>query len=164
MTAITSQLSEHFSLLEATHSSTAARLNIDNSSPSAEVIAAATRTAVKMEKVRSILNKPIHVDSWIRCLELNRALGSKDTSKHILGLAVDFIAPQYGTPLAICQLLIANADLIGYDQLILEHTWVHISFSPLGAKPRNQVLSLLQAGGYANGLTDNKGTIYAAVA
>lgn len=154
------KLSDHFTLLEATESQTAARLNIDNLHPSLEVIATAAKIAVKMEKVRATLACPISVSSWIRCLELNRALGSKDTSQHILGEAVDF-SSSYGTSLDICKKLLEHKEVINFDQLILEHTWVHISWKANpGSLQRGQVLSLLSGGGYANGLTNNSGVVY----
>jgi len=150
------ELSAHFTLEEATISGTASRLGIDNSSPSPQVITAASRTAVWMEQVRDILHNPIIVNSWIRCPQLNRALGSKDSSQHILGEAVDFICPKFGTPAAICHELLSSG--IEFDQLILEHTWVHISWNSIpGARQRKQVLSLLSNGSYTSGLTDSKG-------
>jgi hypothetical protein len=151
------QLSTHFSLAEVTFSSTAARLGIDNSHPSQDVILVAINTAKNMEKVRTLLGNPIHIDSWIRCLQLNRALGSKDTSQHIKGEAVDFICVEFGTPYDICKAIINSG--ISFDQLILEHTWVHISFksdTSIQAN-RGQVLSLLATGKYATGLTDKYG-------
>ena len=152
------QLSEHFSLAEATFSSTAERLGIDNTVVPSNVLAQAINTAQHMELVRSILNQPISVDSFIRSLPLNRALGSKDTSQHLLGEAVDFICPEFGTPLDIARAIISSG--LTFDQLILEHTWVHISFKSLSSENRNNVLSLLQTGGYANGLTDKFGKDY----
>lgn len=152
------QLSQHFSLAEATDSQTASREGIDNAHPSPEVIAVAAKTAVRMEKVRSVLYNPISVSSWIRCLALNRKLGSKDSSKHILGEAVDFICPAFGSPARICKALLEYKDLLRWDQLILEHTWVHISWnSAPNAVQRGQVLSLLSTGGYSMGLTDASG-------
>ena len=151
-------LSEHFTLDEATLSQTASRLGIDNSHPSPEIITTASRTAVKMEKVRIILGAPISINSWIRCPDLNAAIGSKPTSQHILGEAVDFIAPHFGSPTDICKCLIDNRIMVGFDQLILEHTWVHISWaSTPNAVQRGQVLSLLSNGHYAVGLTDSSG-------
>ena len=146
------KLSQHFTLEEATISQEADRRGIDNSHPDPQIITTASKTAVKMEKVRLILNSnAIHINSWIRALALNRALGSKDTSQHIKGEAVDFICPSFGSPLAICKKLIENKTLIGWDQLILEHSWVHISWnSTPNSQQRGQVLSLLQDGGYAN--------------
>lgn len=143
-------------------SQTAARLGIDNSAPEV-ILPVLQRTATKLEKVRALSGKPISVSSWYRCLALNEALKSKPTSQHIKGEAVDFISPEFGTPLDVCRLIIANVDLIRYDQLILEHTWVHISWNsnPAGIQ-RSQVLSLLATGGYANGLTTSSGESYGA--
>jgi Peptidase M15 len=147
-------LSDHFTLEEATFSDTAARNGIDNVCQSQMIITAATKTALKMEKVRALLGKPISVSSWIRCIALNRALGSKDTSQHIKGEAVDFTCFAFGSPTDICKKLLENKEVIGWDQLILEHTWVHISWNSV---QRGEVLSLLQGGGYAQGLTDKFG-------
>lgn len=148
-------LSDNFTLQEAIFSSIAERLGIDNTKYSADVYATARLTAAKMEKVRALLgNVPLHIDSWIRCLELNRALHSKDTSQHILGEAVDFLCPAFGTPAQIAHKIQEYQDLIGYDQLIMEYSWVHISF---GARNRREVLSLLRTGGYTKGITDLDG-------
>ena len=154
----TMQLSEHFSLTEATLSSTAERLGTDNSCSDQVILAAALKTAARLEAVRALLGFPLHIDSWIRCLELNRALKSKDTSQHVKGEAVDFLCEDYGTPVDICRRLLAYKELIRWDQLILEHRWVHISWSSVpNAQQRGEVLSLLSTGGYASGLTDVSG-------
>ena len=151
------KLSDHFSLAEAVMSNTADRMHIDNT-PDAVTITIMELTATGMERVRALLgNKPILISSWYRSLQLNRALNSKDTSQHPKGEAIDFICPGFGSPLDICKKIITNKDLIRYDQLILEHTWVHISFAISTGKPKAQVLSLLATGGYASGLTDKKG-------
>ena len=150
-------LSEHFSWEEVTFSSTAQRLGIDNELPM-ELTVVILNTARWMEKVRALINEPILIDSWYRSLSLNTALGSKPTSQHCKGEAVDFRAPSYGIPFAICNKILRYPDLIKFDQLILEHTWVHISFcSDPDVKPRGEVLSLLKSGGYAFGLTDAQG-------
>lgn len=159
MTATSPQfLSDHFTLREALSSQKAEELGIDNSHPSAAVLNATQYTAGRMELVRTALHGvSIHVDSWIRCLELNTALGSHPNSQHILGEAVDFIAQGFGTPLDIAKAIIAANDTIQFDQLILEGTWVHISFCAPTVQPRGHVLSLLETGGYAIGITDKKG-------
>lgn len=153
-------LSEHFTLEEATHSAKAIELGIDNTVISKEILEAAIRTATKMEKVRTVLgNVAIHVNSFIRVPALNAALSnSSRTSQHMKGEAVDFVAPDFGTPLDICKAIIAAKDLIRYDQLIHEHTWVHISFCSPSSQPRSEVLSLLEGDRkYTPGLTDIKG-------
>jgi hypothetical protein len=156
-------LTEHFSLEEVTQSSLASRSGIDNSLPP-KLIDAVTSTAKGMERVRALLgNLPVSITSWYRCPELNMALGSKLTSQHVKGEAVDFICPAFGTPLQICKRLLYVKELIRFDQLILEHTWIHISWKADPATPqRSQVLSLLATGGYAAGLTDRNGVSYGA--
>lgn len=135
-------LSSHFTLAEFTASQTAARLGIDNTPPEI-VMSALLRTALGLEAVRVRLGgAPIIVSSGYRCLELNAAIGSKSTSQHVKGEAVDFTAPRFGSPQAIATALRDSG--IDYDQLILEFAkngggWVHISFS---ATPRHQALEI----------------------
>jgi zinc D-Ala-D-Ala carboxypeptidase len=156
-------LTEHFFLSEVTHSDTASRLKIDNSLPP-ELVGAVIKTAVGMEKVRASLgNLPISISSWYRCLALNAAVRSKPTSQHIKGEAVDFTCPSFGSPLQVCKHLMEFKDLIRWDQLILEHTWVHISWNSIpSSSQRGEVLSLLSTGGYATGLTSANGEPYVA--
>lgn len=153
--------SEHFSWKEVTFSSTAERYNINNSVP--EVIGiACINTAKQMERIRALLGFPIHVDSWYRCPQLNTLVRGVPNSQHTKGEAVDFLCDPYGTPLQICRRIIQFPELIKFDQLILEHSWVHISFnSDPNATQRHQVLSLLNTGHYASGLTDANGVAYA---
>lgn len=150
-------LSEHFSIKEATSSATATRNGIHNAIPEA-VMPVIIKSALGMERVRAALdNKPITINSWYRCPELNKAVGSTNRSQHIAGEAIDFVCPSFGSAVQIAKRLIQHKDLIRFDQLILEHTWIHISFAISTGKPRNQVLSLLRSGGYATGLTDRQG-------
>jgi len=150
-------LSAHFTTEEASHSETASRLGINNTIP-LDTLPAIKNTATGLELVRAILGKPILISSWYRCKELNRAIRSKDTSQHIRGEAVDFICPAYGTPADICKTLVRYKNVVGWDQLILEHTWIHISWNSIpSGKQRGQVLSLLETGSYASGLTDATG-------
>jgi hypothetical protein len=153
----TGPITPHFFWSEVTRSETAARKGIDNSLPNS-LTQAVVFTSVQMEKVRNILGYPINISSWYRSQTLNSALGSKPTSQHIKGEAVDFESPAFGSPLKICKKLIELKTMIPFDQLILEHTWVHISFCAVPTvKPRGQVLSLLNSGSYAPGLTDKEG-------
>ena len=150
------KLSQHFTLAEAIASSKAMKLKLDNSAPPA-VVSTMKVTAAYMEIVRGILGAPISVNSWYRSELVNAAVGGKETSQHRKGEAVDFVCPSFGTPLAICRKLISMQSIIPYDQLILEHTWVHISFSVLAANPKRQVISLISGNRYAAGLTDMQG-------
>jgi len=138
------QLSENFTLGEFLRSETAARLGIDNT-PSDEIINALRRNAANMEGVRNVLGVPIHVSSGYRCLELNRALKSKDTSAHVHGRATDFEAPGFGSPRAVCRQI--EASPIPFDQLIHEFgRWVHIGWAAPGEMPRRQTLTIDEHG------------------
>jgi putative chitinase len=92
-------------------------------------------TAIKMEAVRAILQcNPILVTSWFRSLDLNKRIGGVKTSQHTKGEAVDFICPSWGSPKLVCLALMDSKDILMYDQLILEPSWIHISF--VSANPR----------------------------
>lgn len=122
------QLSEHFNLNEFTISQTATRKGIDNT-PSAPVIERLRMLAATLERVRGLLgNSPIRISSAYRCKELNRAIGSGDSSAHVLGYAVDFTCPIFGTPKEVAQEIAASS--IKFDQLIYEGTWIHLSIDP----------------------------------
>lgn len=126
-------VSPHFDLTEVTHSQTAARLGIDNSLPD-ELWGNVKAAAVGLELVRGELNSnPIIISSWYRCPALNQAVGSKPTSAHLTGYAIDFTCPTAGTPEQIVAALIKSK--VPYDQVIQEFTehgggWTHISFAP----------------------------------
>lgn len=151
------KITEHFWFSDITKSETAARLGIDNSLPE-NLLDTAKRTLLRMEKVRVMLAQPCFIGSFYRCLPLNRALRSHDTSQHPKCEAIDFTSPAFGTPLEICKFLLKHQELIRWDQLILEHTWVHISWNSIpNGLQRGQVLSLLESGKYATGLTNKQG-------
>lgn len=123
-------LSSNFTLDELTHSQTAARAGIDNT-PTPEVMENLYRTAYAMEIVRTLLGgKPILISSGYRCLALNKLVGSKPSSAHVFGHAVDFTCPTFGTPHDIVAALLKSETLV-FDQLIVEFgRWVHASFDP----------------------------------
>jgi len=135
----------HFSLDELIFSNTAIRLDIDNI-PTPEALANLEILANGLEAVRAKLySNPIKISSGYRCLKLNRALKSKDTSYHVKGLAADFTCPRFGT---VPEVMRALADSsIEFDQLILEFdSWIHIGFAESGAKPRRQMMIIDKSG------------------
>jgi zinc D-Ala-D-Ala carboxypeptidase len=150
----TDRISRYFTLAEVQVSSTADRLAIDNTLPP-QLLAAAMHTGLQMDHLRELLDCPVVVTSWYRSLLTNRAVGSRDTSQHIRGEAVDFIAPHYGSPFAICKrILFEDFD---FDQLILEHSWVHISFSANPNVPnRREALTLQPNNTFIKGIYDGR--------
>jgi len=143
------QLSKNFSLEEFVHSETAARRGLDNT-PDAEIIEVIKGTAQSMEEVRALLACPITILSGYRSIKVNSAVGGSAASQHCLGEAVDFVAPQFGTPQEVCRAILDST--VQFDQLIYEGTWSHISFSDT---PRRSVLTAHFGNGrttYANGI------------
>lgn len=137
-------LTEHFSLEEMT---TTQVREVDNSCPT-RLLPHLRNTAMVMEKVRDLLGgKSIHVNSGYRCDAVNKAVGGVSNSAHLDAYAVDFICPAFGTPLEICRAL--ESSNIGFDQVIEEGTWVHISVAP---PLRRQILTKKPGGGYSVGL------------
>lgn len=139
-------LSEHFTLAEATVSQTAARQGIDNT-PDAQMIDSLRNTAQFMEHVRDILGKPVVVTSWYRCPDLEAVIapGKRAVGHHTLGAAVDFICPGYGSPLEIASRLSTMTAALGIGQLIYEFgSWVHISRLPVA--PVNRILTIDKRG------------------
>jgi hypothetical protein len=129
-------LSEHFNLNEFTASETATRKGIDNTPP-AVVTEKLRMLAATLEQVRSLLgNNSIRISSGFRCLALNRAIGSGDLSAHVLGYAVDFTCPKFGTPKEVANKIAESP--IRFDQLIYEGTWIHLSIDP---RNRREVLT-----------------------
>ncbi len=143
------KLSEHFTLAEAIYSPTATNKGIDNT-PTPDALERMKFTAIRMEAVRQVLgNRSIYVTSWYRGPTLNSAIGGVKNSQHSRGEAVDFICQGYGNPKQICKALIDAKDVLQYDQLILEPTWVHISFVP--TNPRLNELTKMSTG-YTQGI------------
>ena len=137
-------LSEHFSLEELTHSDLAARKGINND-PSSDVLDNLRRLANLLEQVRKCLGKPISINSGFRCKQLNDAVGSKDTSQHMIGCAAD-IRVSGMTPDQVVKAIIQSN--IQYDQMIREFdSWVHISVpNKPDQTPRNQTLIIDKSG------------------
>jgi uncharacterized protein YcbK (DUF882 family) len=138
------QLSEHFTLEELTRSEVAERKGLDNT-PNASEIANLTRLAALLEEVRSLLNKPIMLNSGFRSKAVNDSVGSKDSSQHRIGCAADIRVPGM-TPKQVVEAIIASD--IGYDQVIEEFSsWTHISVpNTIETKPRKQALIIDKAG------------------
>jgi zinc D-Ala-D-Ala carboxypeptidase len=137
-------LSEHFTLEELTASDTAARFGLDNT-PSPSAVQNLHILAEKLEEVRRVLGHPIIVSSGFRSPAVNRKIGSKDASAHVLGLAADFICPGFGSPLEVAEELAAHG--VKVDQLIHEYgRWVHIGLRPANTDWRGQLLTIDRSG------------------
>jgi hypothetical protein len=132
-------LSNNFTLEEATFSETAVRMNINNQ-PSVKQLENMKIAAEGMEKIRALLGKPIRVNSWLRLPEVNVAVGGSKISSHMDGWAIDFTCAGFGDPYTVAKAL-KNSD-IQVDQCIHEFgRWVHVSFAP---QMRGQFLTIFK--------------------
>lgn len=138
------KLTEHFTLEELTKSDIAIQHNVNNTAPDS-IIPNLTRLANVLEQVRSLLSKPILINSAYRSIEVNTLAGSKPTSQHCIGCAAD-IRVSGMTPNDIVNRIVNST--IQYDQVIREFdSWVHISIpNDEKTKPRKQALIIDKSG------------------
>ena len=143
-------VSKNISYKEATHSTTAKRLGIDNT-PNAEQFSNMIYVAENVfQPIREHFNTPIYISSFFRSEALNKAIRGSSSSTHMKGEAMDLDADVYGG--------VTNADIFNYikdnlefDQLIWEFgtdeepAWVHVSLSK--RTNRNQILKAYKVNG-----------------
>jgi zinc D-Ala-D-Ala carboxypeptidase len=138
-------MTPHFTLDELTASETAERNGWDNT-PNEQELANLQRLAEFLEDVKEALGgKPIMVNSAFRSKQVNDAVGSKDSSQHRVGCAVDIRVPGL-TPDQVVRAIIASG--LPYDQVIREFDrWTHVSVpNTPEATPRKQALIIDKAG------------------
>jgi putative chitinase len=134
------QLSEHFSLDEATYSETAVRLGISNQ-PNEKQLENMKIAAAGLEKLRAVTG-PLRINSWLRLPEVNVAVGGSKVSSHMDGWAIDVSSTKL-TPIELCH----KVEELGikFDQMIHEFgRWMHISFAP---EMRQQKLTIYKPEG-----------------
>lgn len=141
-------ISKHITWEEATKSATAEKKEIANVPSEVEIVAMKKLAKEIFEPLREWAGEPIRVNSFYRSAELCKAIGSKATSQHTKGEAIDIDAMGKKT----------NADLFNYikdnlnfDQLIWEYgddknpDWVHISYVGVNGN-RNRILKAVKKG------------------
>ena len=150
------QLSKHFTLEEMEKSQTATRKGIKNKAGSGEIKNLGDLCYEVLEPVRVKFDKPVTITSGYRSPELSEAIGSKSTSQHCRGEAVDMEVIGESN-LKVALWIENNLD---FDQLILEFWtgeansgWIHVSYKD--GSNRKQVLTY-DGKSYTNGLPDAK--------
>jgi len=126
------KISNHISYKEATRSNTATRKGIDNIPGDYEESNMVNIAVNVFEPLREWVGGPIKINSFYRCVELNKAIGGSSRSQHCEGRAID-IDDTHGHK--------TNAEMFEYiknnlsfDQLIWEFgtdknpNWVHVSY------------------------------------
>lgn len=83
-----------------------------------------------LDKAREIAGIPFIITSPYRCLEYNRSIGSKDTSTHVKGLAVDIKATDSRTRFLIIKALIE----VGFTRIGQAETFIHVDLDKTKAQ------------------------------
>ena len=76
---------------------------------------------LKLEIVRTAINKPMKINSGIRCLKHNRSIGSSDTSSHIKCVAADISCTQMSDR----HLLMSHLPKL-FDRIGIHKDFIHV--------------------------------------
>ena len=130
-------ISEHITYDEATLSPTSLRFGIKNYPTSEQLLAMRAVANNCFEPLRKWYGKPIKINSFFRCDELNKKVGGAKNSQHTKGEAIDMSAGSKEENKKLFDWCKLN---LKWDQLIWEYdgAWIHISFRAVGN--RNQTL------------------------
>jgi hypothetical protein len=133
-------ISKHITLQEATDSPTALRMGIKNVPNEVELEAMKYVSENLFEPIREWYDKPIKVNSFYRCLALNKAVNGSKTSGHVLGNSIDISGGSKSENKKIFDFIKLSG--LNFDQVINEYdfTWVHISLKK--EKNRKQILAI----------------------
>jgi hypothetical protein len=143
------KLTKNFTLAEMTKSDTALRLGLENEPDDQQLSALTTLCEKVLQPVRDYYGMGVKVNSALRTLPVNRAIGSSDSSHHVRGMAADIEIP--GIPNAeLAEWIVENLE---FTQVILEFYtpgipdsgWVHVSYVPEDL--RKQVLTATKQNG-----------------
>ena len=150
------RLSKNFVLREFTRSQTALRKGIDNSPNMEQLVNLTALVNVCLQPIREE-HGPVSLNSGLRVLELNRAIGSGDGSDHVKGRAADIEAnsiSNYELAKWISENLTVNQCILEFPGPDPRDGWVHISYANDGSN-KNQILTALKEEGktaYKEGL------------
>lgn len=145
------KLSDHFSLEELTVTNT----NYPNT-PDAESLENLKLLCTVLERIRTLLEKPLTVSSGYRSTAVNKAVRGAMSSSHLYGLAAD-IKVMGMTPYQVC--LALKDSNISLDQLIYENLggnggWTHVGIKNPLSQNRNQHFSIHKGTGYLQGIVE----------
>lgn len=127
-------ISKNISYKEATLSTTAKRLGIDNTPDSDQFSNMIHVAEGVFQPVRERFDTPIYVSSFFRSEALNKAIKGSSSSTHMKGEAMDLDADVYGR-VTNAEIFHYIKDNLDFDQLIWEFgtddnpDWVHVSLS-----------------------------------
>jgi len=125
-------ISKHISEREGVYSTTAMRKGIVNIPEMQELNNMKLLAEKVFEPLREWVGGPIRVNSFFRCVELNKAIGGSSKSQHCKGQAIDIDDTRcHKTNAEMFQFI---KDELEFDQMIWEFgdddnpNWVHVSY------------------------------------
>ena len=125
-------ISKHISYKEATRSTTAMRLSVENKPNDYELQNMELIAEKVFEPLRKAVNGPIKINSFFRSEDLNKAIGGSTRSQHCQGRAID-LDDTYGY-MSNYNMYYYIKNNLDFDQLIYEFgteknpDWVHVSY------------------------------------
>ena len=75
---------------------------------------------LKLEEVRVAIDRPMKINSGIRCLQHNRSIGISDTSAHIKGIAADIGCTQMSDRLQLMSEFVKHFKRIGIHKEFIQ--------------------------------------------
>ncbi len=139
---VVERISKHISYVGAIKSQTAIRNNIDNRPNKTQLENMILIAENCFEPLRNWHGRRIGISSFLRVSELNRRIGSLDTSQHLAGelsgweeAAIDIDADIYNNGISNLEIFNWLKNNVTFDKLINEYpdddfnpSWVHISY------------------------------------
>lgn len=143
------ELSKNLTLAEMTRSESAKRKKINNV-PSKAIIENMKVLATNIfQPIRDHFDRPIHISSGYRSIQLNKSIGGSSSSQHCKGEAIDI--DMDGTEVTNKEIFEFIKENLKFDQLIWEFgtkdnpDWVHVSYAANG-RQRRQILKAKRKG------------------
>ncbi|OOV40207.1 peptidase M15 [Leptospira kirschneri serovar Pomona] len=132
-------ISKNFSLAELTITQT----GLPNLPDERQIVNLKRLCETILEPLREAVGNPIQINSGFRSPAVNRKVKGSVTSQHMAGEAADICVSGMST-LEVVKMIV-NLNL-PFHQLINEGTvsgvtWVHVSVSPQGIKPKKEILN-----------------------
>ena len=119
--------SKYFSYDELISSEEANKRGIINRPSSDVQLFNLGKLSVTLDQLRYYIGCPVYVNSGYRCLELNKAVGGANTSRHIHGLAADVTTRLRAVDIKLYEYIKANKSLYNINEVIMYDTFIHIS-------------------------------------
>jgi uncharacterized protein YcbK (DUF882 family) len=88
---------------------------------------------LRLSAARTIANTPFVITSWTRCHKHNKAVGGKQNSAHLDGIAADVYTPDS----IIRQKVLFGAIKAGFQRIGIHEDYIHLDID--NSKPRPRV-------------------------